>query len=150
MTSAGSIGEPVSAPRGTLIVEPEEFYILSSLERIRVPSDHAAEMLPYDVGVGELRTNYAGFFDNGFGYGRGERRGTRAILDVRTHDVPFLVEDGQVFFRLKYFRTTAVPSVLYGDAEAGSRYADQDLALAAPFRPFANVGRCPGARTPAR
>ncbi|HET6202281.1 MAG TPA: 2'-deoxycytidine 5'-triphosphate deaminase [Planctomycetota bacterium] len=128
--------EAVAAPRGTLIVEPEEFYIFSSLEKVAVPADHAAEMLAYDVGIGELRTNYAGFFDNGFGYGRGERRGTRAILEVRAHDVPFLVEDGQVIFRLKYFRTTGVPSVLYGDAAAGSRYMDQDLALAKQFRPF--------------
>ncbi len=128
--------EPVTAPKGALIVEPEEFYIFSSLEKVAVPPDHAAEMLAYDVGIGELRTNYAGFFDNGFGHGRGERSGTRAILEVRAHDVPFLVEDGQVIFRLKYFRTTGVPSVLYGDSAAGSRYADQDLALAKQFRAF--------------
>jgi len=128
--------EPVFAPRASLIVEPEAFYIFASRERVVVPPDHAAEMLPYDVGIGELRTNYAGFFDNGFGWNRGSNPGTRAILEVRAHDVPFLVEDGQVFFRLNYFRTTETPSVLYGDAEAGSSYADQDLALSKHFRPF--------------
>jgi dCTP deaminase len=128
--------EPVFAPRRSLIVEPEAFYILASSERVVVPPDHAAEMLPYDVGIGELRTNYAGFFDNGFGWNRTPKPGTRAILEVRAHDVPFLVEDEQVFFRLKYFRTTETPDVLYGQAEARSSYADQDLTLSKHFRPF--------------
>src|SRR5262249_41258361 len=84
--------EPIEEPKdGRLIVEPEEFYIFASKERIAVPRHLAAEMAAYDVGIGELRTNYAGFFDNGFG----GAHGTRAVLEVRPHDVPFLLEDGQ-------------------------------------------------------
>ena len=94
--------DPVFSRRGSLIVEPEQFYIFASKERIRIPVGYAAEMLPIDVGVGELRTNYAGFFDPGFGGHVDGVAGTPAILEVRPHDVPFLVEDGQVFFRLRF------------------------------------------------
>ena len=117
-------------PSGHYIVEPEEFYIFASKERIRVPSHLAAEMTCYDVGIGELRTNYAGFFDNGFG---GEH-GTRAVLEVRPHDVPFLVEDGQVFFKLLFFRTLEQPEVCYGDSRLGSHYQGQGLKLSKHFR----------------
>ncbi|MEE2887328.1 MAG: 2'-deoxycytidine 5'-triphosphate deaminase [Planctomycetota bacterium] len=120
------IPEPVN---GHYIVEPEEFYIFASKERIRVPRALAAEMGAYDVGIGELRTNYAGFFDNGFG---GEH-GTRAVLEVRPHDVPFLVEDGQVFFRLKFFRSAEIPEICYGDAKLSSHYQGQGLKLSKHF-----------------
>jgi len=125
--------EPVHATRGAVVVEPEQFYIFASKERIRVPPGYAAEMLPIDVGVGELRTNYAGFFDPGFGMA-GEGKGTPAILEVRPHDVPFLVEDGQVFFRLRWFRCTSPSDALYGAAGAGSHYGTQSLTLAKQFR----------------
>lgn len=128
--------EPVAAePSGRLLLEPEEFYIFASKERIRVPPHLAAEMVAYDVGIGELRTNYAGFFDAGFGWGeRGERHGTPAVLEVRPHDVPFLIEDGQVFFKLEFSRTAQPCRRLYGEGGAGSHYADQGLTLAKYFR----------------
>jgi dCTP deaminase len=120
--------EPIHAPRdGRLIVEPEEFYIFASKERVRVPPHLAAVMAPYDVGIGELRTNYAGFFDNGFG----EPRGTRAVLEVRPHDVPFLVEDGQAFFKLDFFHCLDIPERLYG--LDGSHYQGQALKLSKHF-----------------
>jgi dCTP deaminase len=115
---------------GPLIVEPEVFYIFASKERVRVPRHLAAEMAAYDVGIGELRTNYAGFFDNGFG----GTTGTRAVLEVRAHDVPFLVEDGQVFFKLQFFRTLEEPAIAYGDAGLGSHYQGQGLKLSKHFR----------------
>jgi dCTP deaminase len=89
-------------------------------------------MLPIDVGVGELRNNYAGFFDNGFGWREGGD-GTPAVLEVRAHDVPFLVEDGQPFCRLRYFRSSGRPDRLYGEGRRS--YQDQDLTLARCFRP---------------
>lgn len=118
-------------PGGRFIVEPEEFYIFASKERIRVPRHLAAEMVAYDVGIGELRTNYAGFFDNGFG----GSQGTRAVLEVRPHDVPFLLEDGQVFFKLEFFRTQELPEVVYGDRRLSSHYQGQALKLSKHFRP---------------
>ena len=123
--------EPMPEPKtGQLIVEPEEFYIFASKERIRVPKHLAAEMVAYDVGIGELRTNYAGFFDNGFG---GDT-GTRAVLEVRPHDVPFLLEDAQVFFKLEFFKTMELPEVVYGDRRLSSHYQGQALKLSKHFR----------------
>ncbi len=116
-------------PRRRMIVEPEAFYIFASKERIRIPRHLAAEMNAYDVGIGELRTNYAGFFDNGFG----GPSGTRAVLEVRPHDVPFLVEDGQVFFRIQFFRSLEEPEVAYGDGPLGSHYQGQSLRLGKHF-----------------
>ena len=123
--------ETIAEPeRGHYIVEPEEFYVFASKERIRVPAHLAAEMTCYDVGIGELRTNYAGFFDSGFG----GADGTRAVLEVRPHDVPFLVEDGQVFFKLLFFRLLEDPDVVYGDKRLGSHYQGQGLKLSKHFR----------------
>ncbi len=122
-----AIPEPTNA---RYIVEPEEFYIFASKERVRVPRHLAAEMAAYDVGIGELRTNYAGFFDNGFG----GTHGTRAVLEVRPHDVPFLVEDGQVFFRLQFMRSLEEPEVAYGEGRLGSHYQGQGLKLSKHFR----------------
>ncbi len=125
--------EPVHARAGRCILEPGSFYIFASRERLVIPPDHAAEMLPIDVGIGELRNNDAGFFDNGFGWSEGKARGTPAVLDVRAHDVPFLVEDGQPFCRLRFFRTSGRPDRLYGEGRTAS-YRDQDLTLARCFR----------------
>lgn len=126
--------EPVRAHAGRAILAPGSFYIFASKERLRVPPDLAAEMLPIDVGIGELRNNYAGFFDNGFGWSEAKsaRPGTPAVLEVRAHDVPFLVEDGQPFCRLRFFRTNGRPSRLYGEGKSAS-YRDQDLTLARCF-----------------
>jgi dCTP deaminase len=127
--------EPILASGGRLLLEPEEFYIFASRELIRVPPHLAAEMTAYDVGVGELRTNYAGFFDAGFGYGEhGEREGTRAVLEVRPHDVPFLIEDGQVLFKLEFSRTVTRCLRIYGGPGSTSSYAEQGLTLAKYFR----------------
>jgi len=126
--------EPVHAHAGHCVLEPGHFTLFASRERIRVPVDLAAEMLPVDVGIGELRNNYAGFFDSGFGCD--EPHGTPAVLEVRAHDLPFLVEEGQVFFRLKFFRTTGAPERPYGRARGGPSYGDQDLTLARAFRPM--------------
>ncbi|NOT30918.1 MAG: 2'-deoxycytidine 5'-triphosphate deaminase [Planctomycetes bacterium] len=132
--------EPVRARGGHCVLEPGRFYLFASRERIRIPLDLAAEMLPVDVGIGELRNNYAGFFDSGFGGDAdgadgASPRGTPAVLEVRAHDLPFLVEEGQVFFRLKFFRTSGAPERPYGRGRDGPSYADQDLTLARSFRP---------------
>ncbi|MEY4774317.1 MAG: hypothetical protein RIT40_1352 [Planctomycetota bacterium] len=128
---AAEFWEPVRAHDGRCILAPESFYIFASKERLVVPPEVAAEMLPIDVGIGELRNNYAGFFDNGFGWREGGD-GTPAVLEVRAHDVPFLVEDGQPFCRLRYFRTNGPPAKLYGAGRPS--YQGQDLTLARCFR----------------
>jgi len=127
--------EPIHTPRDDfLILEPEEFYIFSSKERVRVPVEYAAEMVEFDAGSGELRTHYAGFFDSGFGYGaKGEIKGTTAVLEVRPHDVPFRIEDSQTFFKIKYERMIEPPETYYG-MNIGSSYYNQELALSKQFK----------------
>lgn len=126
--------EPIHRLRNdSLLLEPEEFYILASKERIRVPAGYAAEMVAYEAACGELRTHYAGFFDPGFGYGRGEIRGTQVVLEVRPHDVPFLIHDGQTFFKVVYDRMLEVPTQVYG-AALGSSYQRQGLTLSKQFK----------------
>lgn len=125
--------EPIYPPGDDfLILEPEEFYILGSRERIRVPPRYSAEMIEFDAGSGELRTHYAGFFDCGFGHGDGGARGTRVVLEVRPHDVPFKVEHGQVFFKVRFDRMLEPPEAIYGRA-IGSHYSRQGLTLSAHF-----------------
>ncbi len=123
--------EPVRAERGGgIILEPEEFYLLLSREAVRVPPHLACEMTAYDPTSGELRTHYAGFFDPGFGHRR-TRPGSRAALEVRAHDVPFMVEDGQRVCKLVFERMAEEPDGLYGDR--GSHYQFQEQSLGKHF-----------------
>jgi dCTP deaminase len=117
----------------TLVLDPEDFYILASRERVRIPPQFAAEMVPYDPTIGEFRIHYAGFFDPGFGYGSGDVNGTRAVLEVRSHEVPFILEDGQVVASLVFERLLERPRALYGEG-IGSNYQRQGLKLSKHFR----------------
>ncbi len=122
---------PLRARRDrTLVLDPDEFYILASKEAVRVPPDQAAEMLAYDTSIGEFRVHYAGFFDPGFGHADAE--GTRAVLEVRSHEVPFVLEDGQRVGRLIFERLSAPPAELYGEG-IGSNYQHQGLRLSKHF-----------------
>ena len=126
--------EPVyRQPNGLLLLQPGEFYILGSKERVRVPPSYAAEMVAYDPSMGEFRVHYAGFFDPGFGYGTGDLLGTRAILEVRSHELPYALQDGQTIGRLIYEKLLAPPKKLYG-VNAGSSYQHQDMGLSKHFR----------------
>lgn len=115
-----------------LILEPEAFYIFASKERCRIPEHLAAEMIAYDTGSGELRTHYAGFFDSGFG-GNPTDGGARAVLEVRSHDVPFLIEDGQTFCSMKFEPNTEIPEFVYGRS-IKSNYQGQGLKLGKHFK----------------
>lgn len=119
--------------RKELILDPGEFYILASKEAVHVPADHAAEMTPFDPLVGEFRVHYAGFFDPGFGAAEAGGLGARAVLEVRSRDVPFILEDGQIVGRLVYERMSERPERLYGSG-AGSNYQAQGLKLSKHFR----------------
>src|SRR6516225_2431159 len=126
--------EPVYAHRGDgIVLDPNDFHILASREAVVVPPDHAAEMLPYDTFVGEFRVHYAGFFDPGFGAAETGGAGSRAVLEVRSHEVPFLIEHGQIVGRLVYERLIARPDKLYG-TPIGSSYQNQGLALSKHFK----------------
>ena len=119
----------------TVILNPDDFYILASREAVTVPADHAAEMVAYDTLVGEFRVHYAGFFDPGFGDDAAGGGGSRAVLEVRSHDVPFMIEHGQILGRLVYERLTEQPDRIYGQG-IGSSYQRQGLQLGKHFTPW--------------
>jgi len=118
-----------------LTLDPDDFYILMTKETIAVPPNYAAEMLPYDTRAGEFRVHYAGFFDPGFGWSeaQGKAGNSRGVLEVRSHEVPFLLEHGQIVGWLRYERMAEVPQTLYGQG-IKSNYQGQSLKLAKQFR----------------
>ncbi len=126
--------EPLEPRGGELLLDPGEFYILASKQAVEIPADQAAEMTPIDPAVGEFRVHYAGFFDPGFGTAEAGGAGSRGVLEVRSHETPFLLEDGQIVARLVFEPLTERPSRLYG--QDGSHYQRQGLRLSKHFRPW--------------
>ncbi|HXC55967.1 MAG TPA: 2'-deoxycytidine 5'-triphosphate deaminase [Rhizomicrobium sp.] len=118
---------------GNLVLDPDEFYILVSREAVAIPPDHAAEMVPFNPLVGEFRVHYAGFFDPGFGYEPGRPPASRGVLEVRSREVPFILEHGQVIGRLVFERLTDPPPEMYGQG-IGSHYQHQGLKLSKHFK----------------
>ena len=132
----GEYWEPVFADDSRpLILEPEEFYLLSSTEKVSIPPDYAAEMTAYETSSGELRTHYAGFFDPGFGYGEdGRLGGVQPVLEVRAHDVPFMIGPGQQVCTLKFQPMLETPEEWYGP-KVGSSYQETGRVLSKHFSP---------------
>lgn len=116
----------------SIVLDPDEFYILASREAVAIPPEYAAEMVPFNPLVGEFRVHYAGFFDPGFGYQPGKPPCARAVLEVRSREVPFILEHGQTIGRLVFERLTEVPSEIYGEG-LGSNYQRQGLKLSKHF-----------------
>lgn len=138
LTAVGTIRaedfwEPVhSEPGDRIVLAPETFYLLLSQEKVRIPPELACEMVAYDPTSGELRTHYAGFFDPGFGCNGAGKDGSRAALEVRAHDVPFLVEHGQSVCKLSFERMVRVPDTPYG-VRGDSHYQGQSSTLSKHF-----------------
>ena len=122
--------DAAAGPR--MILDPDQFYILASKEAVHVPPMYAAEMEPFNPLVGEFRVHYAGFMDPGFGHAPAGGSGARVVLEVRSHKVPFILEDGQIIGRLIYERLTERPEFLYG-TDLGSHYQAQGLKLSKHF-----------------
>jgi dCTP deaminase len=114
-----------------IVLAPGAFYLLLSAEAVVIPPDLAAEMAAYDPTAGELRTHYAGFFDPGFG-DNGMVKGSKAALEVRAHDVPFMIEHRQPVAKLTFERMIEPPDRLYG-ASIGSNYQGQEETLGKHF-----------------
>lgn len=125
--AADEFFEPIPRPpRGEIMLKKDEFYILATKEGVRVPLDYSVEMAPYDVGKGEFRSHYAGFFDPGFGFGpNGDVRGDQAVLEVFTHDNDFVLRDGQPICTMIYERILERPEIAYGDPRLGNNYFRQ-------------------------
>jgi len=120
--------EPIKPLNKSLIIKKNNFYILKSKEKICIPPNLAGEMIPYDTGIGDFRVHYAGFFDPGFGYSMG----SFAVLEVKTHEVDFIIEDGQTIARIQYEKLNKSSSMLYGK-KINSNYQNQKLALSKHF-----------------
>jgi dCTP deaminase len=129
MHEVAQFWEPVYPRDGRIVLNPEEFYILVSRETVKVGPNEAAEMAPIAPELGEFRAHYAGFFDPGFGTNTG---GSRAVLEVRSRDVPFILEHGQPVAKLVYEPMLGKPAALYGGK--GSNYQGQGLKLSKHFR----------------
>lgn len=126
--------EPVFArPQGGIILDPDDFYILATQEMLSVPPEYSAEMLAYNTALGEFRVHYAGFFDPGFGMTSQGGQGSRGVLEVRTHEVPFFIDKNQIVGHLVYDSLLAIPDKIYGK-EMGSHYQGQGLHLAKFFK----------------
>ena len=123
----------LTSGREQLILDPDQFYILASKEAVHVPPTHAAEMVPFNPLVGEFRVHYAGFMDPGFGHAPAGGHGSRVVLEVRSHKVPFILEHGQIIGRLIYERMTETPDIIYG-RDLGSNYQGQGLKLSKHFK----------------
>jgi len=121
--------KPLKPTNKSLVIEKNKFYILKSKEKIRIPNNLAGEMVPYDTGIGDFRAHYAGFFDPGFG----DPKGSYAVLEVKTNELPFILEDGQTIARIKYEKLNKKTSVVYG-SNINSNYQNQKLALSKHFK----------------
>ena len=119
---------PIFKQKNSLIIEKNKFYILRSKEKIRIPISLAGEMIPYDTGIGDFRAHYAGFFDPGFG----DPNGSYAVLEVKTNELPFLLEDGQTIARIKYEKLNKTSNIVYGK-DIKSNYQNQGLKLSKHF-----------------
>lgn len=129
--------EPIKKPRkGELVLTPNSFYLLSSKERVRIPLEFCSEVVAYDVSSGEFRSHYAGFFDSGFGYGeKGDCLGTAPVFEVRAHNAPFRITDGQVIGKMVFEKMFRVPEVSYG-VELRSSYTGTRPKLSKYFKDF--------------
>ena len=121
--------KPIKNKDKKLLIEKDKFYILRSKEKIIIPPILAGEMIPYDTGIGDFRAHYAGFFDPGFGLSNG----SYAVLEVKTNEVPFLLEDGQTIARIKYEKLNKNSIVIYGK-DIKSNYQNQGLKLSKHFK----------------
>ncbi len=121
--------KPIKTNKKSLVILPDEFFILKSKQKIKIPDNMAGEMIPYDTGIGDFRAHYAGFFDPGFG----SNFGSYAVLEVRTNEVSFNLEHDQIVARLYYEKLDKIPSKVYGN-KISSNYQNQGLALSKHFK----------------
>src|SRR4029453_7403196 len=92
---SSSAGRPPT-PQRWCPTTPRQLYHLAPKEFVRVPPDHAAEMVAYDTLVGEFRVHYAGFFDPGFGWNEAGEPGSKAVPEGRSPEGPLVPEPQQI------------------------------------------------------
>ncbi|MDE2071453.1 MAG: 2'-deoxycytidine 5'-triphosphate deaminase [Patescibacteria group bacterium] len=106
--------EPMYRHGSRLVLDPGEFYLLATQERVKIPPECCGQLVPVDPDLGEFRVHYAGFFDNGFG----GAQGTHGVLEVRASGVPFALGHGKPVCGMQFERTFEVPTRLYGQGQS--------------------------------
>ena len=125
--------EKLFSKKGYITLVPGAFYILRSKEYITIPPQTAAEMVPYEVRMGEFRVHYAGFLILGLVSQRILRtKRSKAVLEIRCHETPFILEDSQIIGKLIYETLSSMPNAMYGEI-IGSNYQGQTLKLSKHF-----------------
>ena len=126
--------EPVrSRPDKRLILDPDEFYILASQEKLHIPRDLAGRNGADRSSNGRVPCSLRRLLRSGFrDIHESGQPGSRGVLEVRSHEVPFILEDGQVIGRLVYEKMAEAPQSLYGQS-GGSNYQGQGLKLSKHF-----------------
>ncbi|MDA1284586.1 MAG: 2'-deoxycytidine 5'-triphosphate deaminase [Proteobacteria bacterium] len=122
--------ETIIPKNNNFIIEKDEFYILRSLENIKIKDTIAAELEPFGDNFGNFRVHYAGFFDPGFG---NNKLGTPAVFELRAYDTPFYVENKQKVARLNFYKLIEKSINTYGK-KIKSNYHNQKLKLAKQFK----------------
>lgn len=86
-------------------IKENRFYILRSKERISLPEGVCIYCRAMDETLGEMRIHYAGFVHPLFGDKRDDgKKGTPLIFEVRGHNVPVLLTQGEILARLFFYR----------------------------------------------
>jgi dCTP deaminase len=121
--------QPIPRPKnGTLVLRRGDFYILSTLEFIKVPPDFAVEMVSIDTRSGDHRAHYAGYFDPGWGFGpKGILKGAPAVMEVRSPMDDIVFRHGQPICKMTFEQMYRRPSIVYGGRKGrtGSHYLSQ-------------------------
>jgi dCTP deaminase len=127
----GDYFEPISALGDSLIMEVNRFYILRSVERLRLPEDVAVTGMAYSENLGELRIHYAGFAHPWFGKDRTDKRiGTPLIFEVRAHNFPIVLRHKEVLATIRFYSMSCpIPD---GERRPGA-YSEQELKLSGYF-----------------
>ena len=126
--------EPIRARGdGELILDPDQFYILASRERCTCRPTTPPRWCRSTRSWASSASTMPASSTPASASPRGGHPGSRAVLEVRSHEVPFILEDGQIVGRLVYEKMAERPDKLYGQTH-GSNYQGQGLKLSKHFR----------------
>jgi dCTP deaminase len=120
-----------------LFIRQDIFYILRSKEKLHVPKGIAIYCRASDETMGEMRIHYAGFVHPYFGlYREDETQGTPLIFEVRGHQVPVSLADGEKMATLIFYRMSEDAPDLSAEQKIKEArgYGSQDLKLSTRFR----------------
>lgn len=117
---------------GRLVIKQDIFYILRSREKLHVPKGIAIYCRASDETMGEMRIHYAGFVHPYFGLFREDKKqGTPLIFEVRGHQVPVSLANGEKMANLIFYRMSEdAPKLSKEEEEEEAKgYGSQDLKL---------------------